>query len=127
VERASAVGPELQLTGFVDDEALCSLYHGARAVWFPSKYEGFGVPVLEAMACGAPVVTSDCTALPEVAGGAAVLVRPDAVSSHVEALTTVCDDGDFREALIAQGHTRANHFSWRTSATTLLSHFRSII
>jgi glycosyltransferase involved in cell wall biosynthesis len=127
LQRATALGPELLMTGFVDDEALCSLYHGARAVWFPSKYEGFGVPVLEAMACGTPVVTSDCTALPEVVGDAAVLVRPDAVSSHVDALANVCDDGDFREALIARGRARASQFNWRTSATTLLSHFRSII
>jgi glycosyltransferase involved in cell wall biosynthesis len=127
LERAGALGPDVVLTGFVDDEALCSLYHGARAVWFPSKYEGFGVPVLEAMACGAPVVTSDCTALPEVAGGAAVLVPPDVASSHVEALATVCDDGDFREALIARGRARASQFTWRTSATALVSHFRSII
>jgi glycosyltransferase involved in cell wall biosynthesis len=127
LQRATALGPDLLLTGFVDDEALCSLYHGARAVWFPSKYEGFGVPVLEAMACGAPVVTSDCTALPEVAGGAAVLVRPEEVSSHVEALATVCDGGEFRETLIARGRARAGKFNWHTSATSLLSHFRSII
>ena len=127
VRLASALEPDILLTGFVGDEALCSLYHGARAVWFPSKYEGFGVPILEAMACGAPVVASNGTAIPETAGDAAVLIPPDAVCCHVEALETVCQGTGLREKLIARGHARAKQFAWKTSAAKLISYFRSII
>jgi glycosyltransferase involved in cell wall biosynthesis len=127
VRRAKALGPDILLIGFADDEALCSLYHGARAVWFPSKYEGFGVPVLEAMACGTPVVTSNCTVLPEIAGDAAVLVPPDNLCYHVQAVETVCCDEAIRDELIARGRARARQFAWRTSAAMLPSHFRSII
>ena len=78
VERAKALGSSVVLAGFLEEEQFVALYHGAQAVWFPSRYEGFGLPVLEAMACGAPLVTSNTTALPEVAGGAAAaLVDPD--------------------------------------------------
>jgi glycosyltransferase involved in cell wall biosynthesis len=125
--RAKELRPDILLTGFVDDEALCSLYHGARVVWFPSRYEGFGVPVVEAMACGVPVVTSNCTALPEIASDAAVLVPPNAVDWHVEALERVCGDNALREELITRGQARARQFAWRSSAAKLASHFRSII
>lgn len=125
--RAGELGCGAVMTGFVDDDVLCSLYHGARSVWFPSQYEGFGVPVLEAMACGAPVVASDCTAIPEVAGDAAILVPPRAVDRHVEALQTVCQDDALRNDLIARGRARAGKFRWRNSANQLLAHFRSLI
>jgi glycosyltransferase involved in cell wall biosynthesis len=124
--RASTLGENILLTGFVDDEALCSLYQRATVVWFPSKYEGFGVPVLEAMACGVPVVTSNCTALPEIAGKAAILVSPNDLYGNLEAIETVCRDGALRDELILRGRTRARQFAWRTSAAKLLSHIRSI-
>jgi glycosyltransferase involved in cell wall biosynthesis len=127
LSRARAFGRRVLLTGFVNDEVLCSLYHGAKAVWIPSHYEGFGVPVLEAMASGAAVVASDSSAIPEVAGNAAVLVPPKAVGSHLEALATVCENNQLREKLIALGHARAEQFRWRVSARRLLSSFRSIV
>ena len=127
VDRANALGTGVLMTGFVDDESLCSLYHGARAVWFPSKYEGFGVPVLEAMACGAPVVTSTSSALPEIAGDAALLVSPDNVDAYIEALAAVCDGGALRDLLILRGVLRARQFTWQASASKLVSCFRSIL
>jgi glycosyltransferase involved in cell wall biosynthesis len=127
VQPATACGASLLLTGFVDDEALCSLYTGARVVWFPSKYEGFGVPILEAMACGVPVVTSDVTAIPETAGDAAILIEPEAVCRHLEALKMVCEDSRLRDCLIARGRARAKQFTWSSSAAKLISHFRAVI
>jgi glycosyltransferase involved in cell wall biosynthesis len=127
VSWANALGADILQTGFIDDEVLCSLYHRARVVWFPSKYEGFGVPVLEAMACGAPVVTSNSTAIPEIAGDAAILVRPDSVDGQAEALESVCRDRALSEQLIGRGHRRARQFAWKDSAAKLLTCFRAII
>jgi glycosyltransferase involved in cell wall biosynthesis len=127
LKSARALGPDVQLTGFVDDDVLCSLYHGARAVWFPSQYEGFGVPILEAMACGAPLVASDCSAIPEVAGDAALLVPPKSARLHVEALEAMCTNDGLRNTMIARGRRRANEFTWQASVAELMSHLRSII
>jgi glycosyltransferase involved in cell wall biosynthesis len=125
--RARALGSDVMLTGFVHDEALCSLYHRARCVWFPSQYEGFGIPILEAMACSAPVVASDCTAIPEVAGNAAVLVPPHIVHRHVEAIEAVCESSELRTSLVARGLARVKHFTWKASAAQLVSNLRSIV
>ncbi|MGH9629446.1 MAG: glycosyltransferase family 4 protein [Bryobacteraceae bacterium] len=125
--RARALGRDLLLTGFVDDDVLCSLYHGARAVWFPSKYEGFGVPVVESMACGAPVVASKCTAIPEVAGDAAILAPPEEVSGHVEALEALCNNNGLRQEMIARGRRRAKEFTWQAAATKLVYHLQSVL
>ncbi|HEY0786535.1 MAG TPA: glycosyltransferase family 1 protein, partial [Acidobacteriaceae bacterium] len=117
--RARSLGPAVQLLGFVPDDALHALYSAAQVVWFPSRYEGFGMPVLEAMACGAPVVASDASSIPEIAGGAAVLVPPASPAAHVEALCALLTDaracGQLREA----GRERAGLFSWADSAAQL--------
>jgi glycosyltransferase involved in cell wall biosynthesis len=126
IERARAFG-SIRLLGFVNDEALCSLYHAARVVWFPSKYEGFGIPVVEAMACGAPVVASNCSSLPEVAGDAAILVAPDEASAHVEALEAVLKDSRIRDSLCERGRLRSRNFTWAASAATLRRHFLDLL
>lgn len=110
---------QVRLTGFVADEHLPALYQGAALFAFPSLYEGFGIPVLEAMACGAPVVTSTVSSLPEAAGEAALLVDPNDVDALTEALWRALDDDALRNALRARGFEQVKRFSWAESARRL--------
>jgi len=106
--------------GHVPDEDLPALYAGATALCYPSLYEGFGLPVLEAMACGTAVLTSDRSSLPEVAGDAALLVDPRDEGAIAAGLARLLTDGALRERLAAAGPPRAAGFSWdRTAAGTL--------
>jgi glycosyltransferase involved in cell wall biosynthesis len=102
--------------GYVPDGDLPALYSACDAFAFPSLYEGFGVPVLEAMACGAPVVTSDVSATAEVAGNAAVLVDPHSVASIRDGMRRVLTDDGLRRDLATFGKARAAQFSWRRAA-----------
>ena len=96
----------------VSDEDIVSLYTGTHSFVFPSLYEGFGLPILEAMHCGAPVITSTISACPEVAANAAALVNPENVEQISEAIDQVCHNETFRQDLIAKGFERAKMFSW---------------
>ncbi|HYO87323.1 MAG TPA: glycosyltransferase family 1 protein [Candidatus Limnocylindrales bacterium] len=107
-------------TGFADDADLPALYTLARAVALPSLDEGFGLPVLEAMACGTPVVTFDLSSLPEVAGDAALLIDPLDVRALAEALRPLLTDEPLRAELRARGLARASAFTWQRSARQLL-------
>jgi glycosyltransferase involved in cell wall biosynthesis len=102
--------------GSVPDEQLPSLYRGAQALSFTSLYEGFGLPVVEAMACGTPVVTSNTTSLPEVVGDAALLVDPTSVEETAAALQRVIHDSTLREQLRARGLIQARKHSWVNTA-----------
>ncbi len=108
--------PPMRALGYVDDEDLPGLYAGALALTMPSLYEGFGLPVLEAMASGVPVVAADRTALPETCGDAALLVDPDDGEALSDALLQATGDADVRERLIGSGLERAALFSWDRSA-----------
>ena len=99
-------------TGYVDEETLACLYSSALALVFPSLYEGFGLPVLEAMACGCPVICSNAASLPEVAGGAALLIDPFQVEDLALAMDKVVSDCTLREDLIRKGLLRSAQFSW---------------
>jgi glycosyltransferase involved in cell wall biosynthesis len=107
----------VRVLGYVPDRDLPGLYRGAAVFVYPSFYEGFGFPVLEAMTCGTPVVTYRATSLPEVAGDAAILldppVSPEALAS---AITRVTRDADLRRWLIERGQARAAGFDWRRTA-----------
>src|SRR5581483_9783769 len=102
----------VHFTGYVKQEQLPALYSGALAMIYPSLYEGFGLPPLEAMACGTAVVTSNTTSLPEVVGSAALLVDPESTASIADAIRTIVLDAALRETLRAKGLVRAETFSW---------------
>jgi glycosyltransferase involved in cell wall biosynthesis len=102
--------------GHVTAETLAGLYRRARAMVFPSLYEGFGAPPLEAMACGCPVACSDATSLPEVCGDAALPFDPHSVESITGALARVSGDAGLREQLRGAGLERARSFTWHASA-----------
>ena len=107
---------KLVFSGYVEDRELPKYYRGALALVFPSLYEGFGLPVLEAMACGTPVITSDVAAMPEVAGDAALLVHPERVSEIENAMLKVIEDPLIRQQMRAAGLARATRFSWDLTA-----------
>jgi glycosyltransferase involved in cell wall biosynthesis len=122
----SPLRDRIHVTGFVADGDLPAVYNLADAFVYPSLYEGFGIPVVEAMACGTPVVTSDVSALPEVAGDAAVLVDPLDVAQLAEAIERVLHDETLREMLRAKGIERAKRFSWDASAAKVVQCFREV-
>lgn len=127
VERARRLGDRLRILGFVPDDGLRALYGAAEVVWFPSRYEGFGLPVLEAMACGKPVVTSRASSLPEIAGDAALLVPPESAGEHVEAIESLLGDESLRTELARRGRLRARMFTWSRAADELKTHFEELL
>jgi len=118
VQRLGLKGRVL-FPGFVDDDDLPALYSAAELLAYPSLYEGFGLPVLEAMACGTPVVTSNTSSLVEVGGDAALLVEPADVDAIADAIRRILTDADLRQALVARGLEQARRFTWEKAALQL--------
>ncbi len=127
LERAAALAPNFRLFGFVSEDALHALYAAATIVWYPSRYEGFGLPVVEAMACGAPVVASNGSSIPEIAGSAALLADPASPDAHLAALSSLLTDERAREQLSAAGRLQAQRFTWERSAAKLKREFDKLI
>ncbi len=127
LERARSFEPNLKMLGFVSDEALHALYSTATVVWFPSRYEGFGLPVIEAMACGATVVASRASSLTEIAGDAALLIEDDTAPMHVAAIEDMLGDPLARQQFAVAGRKRAARFTWSSSAAQLKQHFDSLL
>ena len=117
----------VKLIGFAEDADLPALYSGATCFAFPSLYEGFGLPVLEAMACGTPVVTSNVSSLPEVAGDAGLTVDPYDVEELTYALKRVIDDSELRISLINAGLVRAGQFTWGKSVSELMRIYSKLL
>jgi len=113
-------------TGFITDQELDSLMRRALFLVYPSLYEGFGIPVLEAMRLGIPVITSNTTALPEVAGDAALLVNPESVEDIWRAMGRLLQDKPLREALVEKGRQRALPYTWERTSEQYLELYRSL-
>jgi glycosyltransferase involved in cell wall biosynthesis len=118
---------DVRFFGFVPDHTLAALYRMAAVFAFPSLYEGFGLPPLEAMACGTPVVTSRISSLPEVVGDAAVLIDPYSVPDIAEGLERVLGDEALRADLISKGRARAASFSWERSVKAIHSGYMKVL
>jgi glycosyltransferase involved in cell wall biosynthesis len=123
----SGVATRILRPGYLAGETLVALFRHAEAVTYPSLEEGFGLPALEALACGTPLVTSAGTALGEVAGDAALLVPPTDEAALAEALATVLDDPDTTARLRAAGPARAAQFTWSASVESHASAYRRAV
>lgn len=122
----SGVQNDVRFLGFVPIEVLRIFYDSAKIFVFPSLYEGFGLPPLEAMAHGTPVVTSNATSLPEVVGNAAVLVNPENVFEIMRALHRVLMDKALRERMKERGYKQVTRFSWESSVRRVLDAYRQV-
>lgn len=121
------LGKAVVLPGFIDDDELPMLYNGARLFAFPSLMEGFGIPPLEAMACGVPVISSDATSLPEVLEKAAYYFDPKNVEAITHALVEGLTDAKLREKLVARGLKQAQKFAWSKTADETLKGYGKVL
>lgn len=121
------LGDLVSVLGEVPDQALPLLYNAAEVLVLPSLAEGFGLPVLEAMACGTPVIAANTSALPEVAGDAAVLVNPEDAGVLAESIATLLGDGALRESLRERGLHRAGKFTWQRAARETVAVYERVV
>lgn len=124
--RESGVGDRIHFTGFVTDDDLLQLYNACDCFVFPSYYEGFGIPILEAMACGRAVACSNTSSMPEVADGAGLLFDPYRTEEITRALRDVLLDAELRGRMERLGLQRAAHFSWQRTAELTLDVYHSV-
>ena len=125
--KESPARDRIELLGKVPSQDLPALYAGAEVFAFPSLYEGFGLPVLEAMAAGTPVLTSNTSSLPEVAGDAALLVDPHSLDSIRQGLERLLEDESLRKTLVQRGRDREQTFTWQRTAEETLSVYHEAI
>jgi glycosyltransferase involved in cell wall biosynthesis len=118
--RQLGLDQRVLFAGYVPEKLLAWLYTSSRCFLYPTLYEGFGFPVLEAMACGAPVIASDCTSVSEIAGDAAILVDPSSEESIGNALVRLLQDEPLRRQLIQQGRARVQKFDWQDTVQETL-------
>ena len=121
------IADDVVLTGYVDDEALRWLYQNCFAFVYPSLFEGFGLPVLEAMSLGAPVITSSTSSIPEVADSSALLVNPEETDHIAAAMIRLSSTDEDRQALREGGYAQAKKFSWKQSAKRVLEIYGEVV
>ncbi|WP_411169030.1 glycosyltransferase family 4 protein [Clostridium sp. MB05] len=126
VEKLSSK-ENILFTGFIEDSLLPTLYNGAEAFVYPSLYEGFGLPPLEAMSCMTPVITSNITSIPEVTGDACILINPFNMSDLESALLNLLNNNDLKLDLSKKGYERSLQFSWRQTAMKTLEAYEKIL
>lgn len=126
IAESLGIADKVVVTGAVPDAALPVIYSAAEVFVFPSFYEGFGLPVVEAMACGTPVITSNATSLPEVVGDAGFMVDPNSVDEMVTALTRVLNDPQLRQTMREKGLERTKQFTWKRTAQQTIEVYRKI-
>jgi len=124
---AGEAGPKIITTGFVDDKDLAALYSGAEVFIYPSLYEGFGLPVLEAMQSGCPVITSNRSSTAEIAGQAGLLINPEDTEGMTRVLEKVLKDEGVRKEMIKKGLVQAKRFSWEKTAKETLTAYRKVV
>jgi glycosyltransferase involved in cell wall biosynthesis len=117
----------IKLIPFIESEDLSALYTLASAFLFPSRYEGFGLPPLEAMACGTAVLAADCSSLPEVLGDGANLLNPDDEASWSQAMIRVVEDAAWARELSARGSRRSKTFQWSRTALETVRLYQEVI
>jgi len=117
----------LIFTGTVPENHLSALLSGAAISVYPSLEEGFGLPLLESMACGVPVLTSNRGALPEIAGGAAMIVNPEDIEDMVHGLSVLLNDEALRRRLAHAGRRRAADFTWKKAAAQTVALYRELL
>jgi glycosyltransferase involved in cell wall biosynthesis len=125
--RTESLGDRVKLLGFVDDAQLARLYQAASVFLFPSLEEGFGIPVLEAMASGVPVVTSNVSSMPEVGGEATLYVDPRDPEDIAQKVVQAVEDSALRMSLVDKGLARAREFTWRRTAEATLAVYNEIL
>lgn len=113
--------------GFVDEIMLSSLYHNSLAFIYPSKYEGFGIPILESFINGCPACIADATCFPEVGGNAVSYFNPDDRESILQSVTKIVNDKDYAEELRLKGYARANQYTWKAAADKVLDCYKSAL
>ena len=127
IAECNLAADRIIVTGYVPDEELAPLYSGALAFIYPSLYEGFGLPPLEAMQCGTPVITSNTSALPEVVGDAGIMVDPSDEDALSAAMLTLYRQSDAREAMAKRSVERAALFSWSRYTNAVVSGYKAAL
>jgi glycosyltransferase involved in cell wall biosynthesis len=125
--EAGLARAQIVFPGYVADEDLATLYSGALGFIYPSLYEGFGLPPLEAMQCGVPVVTSNTSSLPEVVGDAGIMLNPQDVSGLAQSMLDLYRDASLRERMRAKSIAQAQRFDWNRSVDATLAAYRTAL
>jgi len=117
---------KIDLLGYVSDQDLPAIYRLSQLFLFPSLREGFGIPIIEAMACGVPVITSNSSSMPEIAGDAACIVNPMESEAILQGILKISSDSEYKNELIRKGLVRCEQFSWDNMALQVLDVYKKM-